>query len=180
LNTRSGLQQRLQSYTTIFKEEDQFISTFSELLDSARSFHRDHLPGHITGSAWIVDEDRSHALLVHHAKLNKWLQPGGHADGDEDVLRVATREAQEETGLTNLALLTSDIFDLDIHPIPARDDFPEHLHYDVRFAFVASRQDKIVISNESHDAQWIRMENVGDLTQRNPSIMRMVKKSILM
>jgi 8-oxo-dGTP pyrophosphatase MutT (NUDIX family) len=127
-----------------------------------------------------VDEDRSHALLVHHAKLNKWLQPGGHADGDEDVLRVATREAQEETGLTNLALLTSDIFDLDIHPIPARDDFPEHLHYDVRFAFVASRQDKIVISNESHDAQWIRMENVGDLTQRNPSIMRMVKKSILM
>lgn len=179
MNTRSGLQKRLQSYGTIFKDEEQFVTRFLELLESARCFHRDHLPGHITGSAWIIDEDRSHVLLVHHAKLNKWLQPGGHADGDENVLRVATREAEEETGLANLELLTADIFDLDIHPIPARNDFPEHLHYDVRFAFIASRQTKLVVSHESHDAQWIRMENVGDLTQRNPSIMRMVKKSIL-
>lgn len=180
MNTRSELIDHLLSYTTIFKEEEKFIPQFLQLLESPKSFHRDHLPGHITGSAWIIDNDRSHVLLVHHAKLNKWLQPGGHADGDENVLHVSKREAEEETGLTNLNLFVPTFFDLDIHPIPARNDFPEHLHYDIRFAFIASRQDKVVISDESHDVQWIRMENVGDLTQRNPSIMRMVKKSILM
>lgn len=152
---------------------------FLELLESEQSFHRDHLPGHITGSAWIVNADRSHVLLVHHAKLNRWLQPGGHADGDENILRVATREAEEETGLTNISLFAPSIFDLDIHSIPARPDFPEHLHFDVRFGFIASPKDALVLSNESHELEWIRIENVGDYTQRNPSITRMVKKSIL-
>ena len=180
MRTRTELIQQLQSYSTKFKEEEKFVQQFLELLKSPGSFHRDHLPGHITGSAWIVDDTKSHVLLVHHAKLNKWLQPGGHADGDENVFRVASREAEEETGLTNLNLLTSTFFDLDIHAIPARSDFPEHLHYDVRFAFTASRKEKLLISDESHDIQWVPMERVGDLSQRNQSIMRMLKKSISM
>lgn len=179
MTTKIELIEHLKLYKTKFKEEELFIPRFLDLLKSERSFHRDHLPGHITGSAWIVDEYKAHVLLVHHAKLNKWLQPGGHADGDENILGVASREAEEETGLTNLTLFTQTIFDLDIHTIPSRPDFPEHLHYDVRFAFIASRKQKVIISNESHDVQWIKIENVGDFTQRNTSIIRMVKKSIL-
>lgn len=179
VTTKTELVEHLKSYTTKFKEEASFIPQFSELLKSERCFHRDYLPGHITGSAWILDDDRSHVLLVHHAKLNKWLQPGGHADGDENVLRVASREAEEETGLNALTLITHSIFDLDIHPIPARSDFPEHLHFDIRFAFVTSRKTRVIVSDESHDIQWIRLENAGDYTHHNTSIMRMVKKSIL-
>ena len=178
MRSRDELTQLLQRYTTNFQEELRFVPQFLELLQSPRSFHRDHLPGHITASAWIVDEEKTHALLVHHAKLNRWLQPGGHADGDEDVLSVAAREVGEETGLSNLPLLIPRIFDIDIHPIPARKDFPEHLHYDIRFAFTASRQGKLEISDESHDLKWMKLSDVPEMTEQNSSILRMIRKTI--
>jgi 8-oxo-dGTP pyrophosphatase MutT (NUDIX family) len=177
LISRKELTHSLERYRTDFQEELRFVTQFLELLQSPRSFHRDHLPGHITASAWIIDENKTHTLLLRHAKLNKWLQPGGHADGDENILNVATREVNEETGLTNLALLVPGIFDLDIHPIPARKDFPEHLHYDIRFAFIASQQDELKISDESHDLKWVKLTEVPEITQQNLSILRMIEKT---
>src|SRR6187551_2058799 len=120
ITTREGLRNALQTYATPFEEEQKFSTQFQELLLHPRCFHRDHLPGHITGSAWIVDEKKEFVLLTHHAKLNRWLQPGGHADGDENVSGVALREAEEETGIKNFTLLNQGIFDIDIHTIPAR------------------------------------------------------------
>jgi 8-oxo-dGTP pyrophosphatase MutT (NUDIX family) len=177
LRSKEELTHSLEQYHTDFQEELRFTTQFLELLQSPRSFHRDHLPGHITASAWIVDESKTHTLLVHHAKLNRWLQPGGHADGDENVLNVATREVNEETGLTNLTLLVPEIFDLDIHPIPARKDFPEHLHYDIRFAFIASQQEELKISDESHDLKWVKLAEVPEISQQNSSILRMIEKT---
>jgi 8-oxo-dGTP pyrophosphatase MutT (NUDIX family) len=177
LITRKELTHSLEQYRTDFQEELRFVTQFLELLQSPRSFHRDHLPGHITASAWIVDESKTHTLLLRHAKLNKWLQPGGHADGDENVLNVASREVDEETGLTNLTLLVPGIFDLDIHPIPARKDFPEHLHYDIRFAFIAYQQNELKISDESHDLKWVNLTEVPEITQQNSSILRMIEKT---
>ena len=139
---------------------------------------RTHLPGHITGSAWIVNTERTHVLLVHHAKLNKWLQPGGHADGDENILNVALREAEEETGLTDFNYKNS-IFDIDIHPIPARKDFPQHLHYDIRLLLETNQLYPPMVSEESHDVRWIALQEVAALSQHNPSILRMIQKTIL-
>lgn len=178
MKSREELTRFLKTYVSDFKEENIFVSDFLELLNSPRCFHRNHLPGHITGSAWIIDESKSHALLVHHAKLGKWLQPGGHADGDENVLNVAQREVEEETGLTSIKLLTPGIFDLDIHPIPARKDFPEHLHYDVRFAFKSSKEAELKISEESRDLRWIKLNEIPALTGQNSSITRMIEKTI--
>jgi 8-oxo-dGTP pyrophosphatase MutT (NUDIX family) len=169
----------LGNYITTFEDEQPFISRFCELLESARCFQRDHLPGHITGSAWIINKNRTHVLLVHHAKLNKWLQPGGHADGEENVLNVAMREVQEETGLVHVNQLVPGIFDLDIHTIPARADFPEHLHYDVRYALMATDNDaNLEVSEESHDVKWIRLGDVPKLCGNNASILRMIAKTI--
>ncbi len=176
MKTRVELINNLTSYTTNFKEEQLLVPQFLTLLQSSRCYYRDHLYGHITGSAWIVDENKTHVLLIHHNNLNRWLQPGGHADGDENILNVAIREANEETGLTNLTQLTPGIFDLDIHPIPARKGFSEHLHFDVRFLFEASIKDKLKISDESSDLKWINLEEVPTLTQNNASILRMIKK----
>ena len=81
---------------------------------------RSCVPGHLTGSAWVVTPDRSRTLLTHHLKLDKWLQLGGHADGDGDLLAVALREAREESGLTRIRALSADVFDLDRHWIPPR------------------------------------------------------------
>jgi 8-oxo-dGTP pyrophosphatase MutT (NUDIX family) len=172
---RFSLIKEIEQFTTSFAEEKNFVRQFLDLLKHPRCFHRDHLPGHITGSAWIVNDDRTKVLLVHHAKLNRWLQPGGHADGEEDVLNVALREAQEETGVLQFNLLQEKIFDLDIHPIPARKDFPEHLHYDVRFLFQANEKDKIIISDESHDVKWILLSELADYNPET-SIQRLAKK----
>jgi len=163
-----------QSYKTSFSEEEKFISFFLELLPQQDCFLRMHLPGHITGSAWIVNHDRSKALLVHHAKLNRWVQPGGHADGDENILRVALREAEEETGLKNFKV-DKNIFDIDIHLIPARKDFTEHFHYDIRFLIEGDENEKIIVSDESHDVKWILINDLEKFTTER-SVLRMKDK----
>lgn len=170
----------LQQYQTPYIEEKAFCSRFIDLLAHNDCYARYHLPGHLTGSAFIIDSSHRYVLLTHHAKLNKWLQPGGHADGDENIYGVALREAQEETGLLNFTLLKEDVFDIDIHSIPERKGFPEHLHYDVRFLFEASKTDKLVITEESHDLAWVKLDTVGQLTNQSAAIMRMVEKVTLL
>ncbi len=178
ITSRDKLIARLHTYKTPFPEEAFLIPQFLELLQLPPCYFRDYLPGHITGSSWIIDESYSHALLVHHVKLNKWLQPGGHADGDENIVRVALREAQEETGLKSLTLITNEIFDIDIHPIPARADFPQHLHFDVRFIFKASKNEVILVSKESNHVAWFELNNIARHTENNMSITRMLEKSM--
>lgn len=177
MDYRRSLIRSIQAYTSHYAEERAFKAQFLQLLEHPRAFFRDHLPGHITGSAWIVDQSVQYALLTHHAKLKRWLQPGGHADGDEDVGRVAKREALEETGLTSLQTADYKIFDLDIHAIPARADFPAHLHYDIRFLFKASKDESFSVSEESIDLAWIPLKEMSSRTGGNDSILRMVAKS---
>ncbi len=175
--TRIELIEALKKYVTDFSEEKIFIHQFLDLLKSPECYQRDYLPGHITGSAFIIDENSEFTLLTHHAKLNKWLQPGGHADGDENVMGVALREAQEETGVMNFSPVSNGIFDLDIHLIPARKDFPEHYHFDVRFLFRASMNDKLIITEESHDLGWKKIADIKTLTNNNSSMVRMAEKA---
>jgi len=174
---RNWIVASLKNYTSEFEEEKVLVKQFLDLLLHPAAFQRDHLPGHITGSSWILDRSRKFTLLTHHATLNKWLQPGGHADGEENVLNVALREAEEETGLKFFTLLQDPIFDLDIHPIPARKGFPAHLHYDIRFLFEANKEDEIIVSEESHDVAWKSLDELKELTLNNPSMMRMVYKT---
>jgi 8-oxo-dGTP pyrophosphatase MutT (NUDIX family) len=137
------------------REREMLVALRAFVAANAQCFERSLLAGHVTGSAWIVDRARSSALLVHHRKLGRWLQPGGHADGDPDVRAVALREAIEETGLQTLERATPAIFDIDIHAIPQRGDEPAHVHYDVRFAFFGDPNEVPVVSAESHAVAWI-------------------------
>lgn len=171
----TGLEAMLLKYESTFTEESDFKRRFIELLKHPDAYQRHHLPGHITGSAFIVSEDLMQTLLVHHVRLNKWLQPGGHADGDTDVTRVALNEASEETGLTQFLPLMPEVFDIDIHPIPARKDFPAHEHYDVRFLFQASTREKIVVSDESHDVKWVALSDLERFNNEG-SMLRMREK----
>jgi 8-oxo-dGTP pyrophosphatase MutT (NUDIX family) len=133
-------------------------------------------PGHLTGSAWIVSPDRRRVLLTHHRKLDKWLQLGGHADGDPDLPAVARREAQEESGLVHVRPLGTAIFDLDVHWIPPRKADPGHNHYDLRFAFEAEPTEPLRISHESRDLAWVALDRVAELNPEE-SIARMVRKT---
>jgi 8-oxo-dGTP pyrophosphatase MutT (NUDIX family) len=142
---------------------------------AARAAYRDNFhPGHLTGSAWVVDPKTAKVLLLHHAKLNRWLQPGGHADGEYDLAAVALREAREESGLTSLVLASPDIFDIDIHPIPERGHEPAHEHFDVRFMIIASSDELPTISEESHAAEWFSRDTLAGFIS-DGSVLRMAQ-----
>jgi 8-oxo-dGTP pyrophosphatase MutT (NUDIX family) len=139
------------------------VAQFAQLLGRAdMPFHRTRLAGHFTGSAWLVSADGCRVLLTHHRKLGIWVQPGGHADGDADLARVALKEAQEESGLSGLRL-EPELFDIDCHWIPARGDVPGHWHYDARYVVRAGADEDFVVSEESHALAWREIgELVGD------------------
>lgn len=150
---------------------------FLAFLDSSpRVFERDHGPGHFTGSAWLVSADGERVLLTHHRKLGRWLQLGGHADGDRDLARVALREAQEESGLPRLVVEPS-IFDLDRHWIPPRGDVPGHWHYDVRFVVrAAAGSEQFVVSEESLALAWHPVAALIDEPATDTSLRRMAER----
>lgn len=175
--SRERLLQQLAAYRPSTEEEAAMCTRLATFVAAHEDcFERSLLVGHVTGSSWIVDRDRTHVLLTHHRKLDKWLQLGGHADGDSDVMRVAMREASEESGLRSLRPVCETIFDVDIHLIPARKSEPEHLHYDVRYALEADRSEPIAISDESHDLRWVPVVEVHTLTEEE-SVLRMVRKT---
>ena len=142
-------------------------------------FKRDCKPGHITGSALVVSPDYRRVVLTHHKKLEKWLQLGGHSDGDELTWRVAMREAEEESGLKQLAMAEFynqfGPFDFDIHYIPAHGQDPAHYHYDVRFLIVA-QDTELAISEESKALEWFTIDDARKLTKAEDSMLRQFDK----
>ncbi len=157
-------QQLLELDLTERPEEVPFRARMIALLDEAEGcFHRTCFPAHFTGSALVVSADGSKALLHHHRKLDRWLQFGGHCDGDEQVLRVAQREALEESGVEGLILASAKPFDLDIHAIPAKDGEPAHEHYDVRYVLIAPENAQFFISEESHELRWVTPAEMQEL-----------------
>ncbi len=144
---------------------------------NAQCFERTLAIGHVTASGWVVSEEGDKVLLMHHRKLNRWFQPGGHCDGDPNVLAVARKEVEEETGLLNCKVGPGGIFDVDIHLIPANSKEAAHYHYDVRFLFKANATTELVINAESRDLRWIPLAEVKNYND-SESIMRMVCKTI--
>ena len=162
-------------YSSRFPGESD-VARFDDWLRSEpRPFHRETQAGHFTGSAWLVSADGERVLLMHHRKLQRWLQLGGHADGDAALPNVALREAQEESGLVDLEVLP-DIFDVDLHVIPARRDEPEHWHYDVRYVVVARGSEAFTVNEESLDLAWRSVAELAVDPAADISLRRMADK----
>jgi 8-oxo-dGTP pyrophosphatase MutT (NUDIX family) len=168
----------LANYTASNEAEQAMVNLTSEFIQSHPDcFERTLLFGHVTGSAWVVNETFTHVLLIHHFKLDRWLQPGGHCDGDGDGLNVAQKEAGEETGLT-VKPKSNRIFDVDIHQIPQRKDIPAHLHYDIRFLFIADMNQPLLRDQrETRDIKWVPISDVVLLNDEE-GVMRMVRKTL--
>ena len=152
---RHNLIQQLQAHQAFDEREHatgvvllKFVQTYENC--AARELQI----GHLTGSAWIVDQDLTHT----------------------DMLSASWREAREESGLQNLRLLVPNIFDLDIHTIPARNKEPEHFHYDIRYAFQADRHAPLTVSSESRELAWVALDKIEALTTEE-SVLRMVSKT---
>ena len=170
------LARQLRDYRIRWPGEAAVVARFLDFLAAhPDAFARSLAVGHVTGSAWLVDRAGARVLLTHHKKLGIWVQLGGHADGDADVFRVARREAEEESGLPELAAVSDRIFDVDVHRIPARGAEPEHLHWDVRYAFRAPGGEAFRVSDESHELAWIDVRALETVT-REESMLRMARK----
>ena len=172
-----NLKQLLKSYIQKNPYEVNAIKMLNFFNKYDGCFEKDNLPGHFTGSAWVISPDKNKILMTHHKKLNMWLQLGGHADGEKNLKSVAIKEAKEESGFNNFSILTEEIFDLDIHNIEPMNEEPKHLHYDVRFLLEADpNEQNIIISKESHDVKWIHLDDVLKYNSEE-SIFRMVEKT---
>jgi 8-oxo-dGTP pyrophosphatase MutT (NUDIX family) len=112
---------------------------------------------------------------MHHTKLDKWFQLGGHCDGHSDVLAVAIKEAQEESGIVGIEPVSNKIFDIDIHLIPANPKEKEHYHYDVRFLLHVISNEEVVQNNESKELRWIGKTRTA-LPTTGRSVTRMFDK----
>lgn len=141
----------------------------------ADPFRRERLAGHFTGGAWLVDRAGARVLLTHHRKLGRWLQLGGHADGDRDMAAVALKEAEEESGLSGLSV-DAQLFDLDRHWIPERRDVPGHWHYDLRYVVRAGDDEAFVVSEESLDLAWRGIGDVLSDPDSDESMRRLARK----
>lgn len=173
---RHTLLAQLDAYTSFDQEEARMFLLLERFVQTQpQCFERGLQIGHVTGSAWIVDRSRGYVLLTHHRKLDRWLQLGGHADGNANILAVALREAQEESGLQSVRLLSSEIYDIDVHAIPATPKEPAHWHYDVRFLLEADRTEPLIISHESKNLAWVAINELGQYSQE-ASMTRMLYK----
>jgi ADP-ribose pyrophosphatase YjhB (NUDIX family) len=114
--------------------------------------------------------------MTHHFKLNRWLQLGGHTEIGESVITAARREAMEESGLEAIKMVREAIFDLDVHEIPAYGVAPTHVHYDIRFMFVADPDAKTTRNRESKQLRWIPLTQIESYT-REWSVLRMAEKT---
>ncbi len=160
----------------IFPEERDILRRFSLFLQNTPlCFSRNTLPGHFTASCWLWNFDKTACLFTEHAKLKRWLQLGGHADGEHDLLQTALREAREESGISAIVPVSEDIFDLAIHEVPSRKEEPAHLHYDVRYILHAKTDAPFSVSNESLRLKWILPEDFENYFF-DSSILRMREK----
>ena len=135
------------------------ILDFIDAHDDA--LHRSCRTGHLTGSALVVDADGRRVVVLHHRKLDRWLQPGGHCDGDANLAAVALREATEETGIDGLRVLPVAV-DLDVHEVAPPDDGP-HLHLDVRYLVHAPLGAEPAGNHESNDIRWASLDDLAGL-----------------
>jgi 8-oxo-dGTP pyrophosphatase MutT (NUDIX family) len=174
---RDNLLRLLEEYIPSSKEIKFKKEILSFVTEHEYCFERTSTEGHVTGSAWLIDKEGERVLLMHHAKLDSWLQLGGHADGDSDILAVALKEAKEESGIEGIVPVQGGIFDIDIHTIPANSKDDAHKHYDIRFILQVTTDEDFQVNSESKELRWIPAD-LSQLPSQEPSMMRMMKKWI--
>jgi 8-oxo-dGTP pyrophosphatase MutT (NUDIX family) len=166
----------LHQYRQSFPHEHHTISACEKYLQLCQK-HAETPPRFATGSAWLINPNNGKILLTHHKNLDRWLQPGGKINKEDNlsILQTALREAQEESGIKHIALSSPELFHLDIHYIPAQKNQEARYYYDFCFLHHITQDQPLSKSAESLDLKWFSMAELMQMDLEN-SIEKMVKK----
>jgi 8-oxo-dGTP pyrophosphatase MutT (NUDIX family) len=180
--SRENLIKKLEVYKPMNSVETDDRDCMLAFLNAHEDcFERSQLSGHVTGSSWIVNTGWDKILLLHHIGLDKWLQPGGHCDGNPSPMETAFQEAEEETGLRP-RLISEEIFDISAQNIPVKGDVPAHIHYDIRYLFEADENLPLVLEEgKASELRWVPLDDIEDLVGDDKifkeTLMRMIDKT---
>lgn len=176
---RRQLLQLLARYRTPYIEEAGMVARARRFVaQHPDCFNRELMHGHVSGSAWVINPARDRVLLLHHRKLERWLQPGGHADGEADIHRVVMQETAEESGvdIAHIRLLDEAIFDVDVHVVHESEHDPRHTHFDIRLLLEIDDRLPLPGNDESHQVAWVPLHQVSRFNNAL-SLHRMVDKT---
>jgi len=172
MERKAGLLEELRSYRAADAREAEHHRALLDLLSYGKEpfSRKEFAPGHITASCFIVDPAARRVLLHHHRRLDRWLQMGGHVEGDESIVDAALREAAEESGLPDLELLGDGVVDLDVHDIPAGKGEPGHTHFDVRYVARTLQPQAISVDRtESNELAWVELDRAIEMMNEEGS-----------
>ena len=162
---RAELLRLLTAYSSVEHDEQRYrLQMLEAAAVAVDPFDRhEYAPGHFTASAFIIHPDGDRVLLIHHGKIGIWVQPGGHVDPDDPgLIAAAMREVAEETGVADLTPIGDGLFDIDVHEFPESPGQPRHLHFDLRFGFVAG-SGVLAPTDEVKDCRWVRLDELEGL-----------------
>lgn len=158
------LEQQLKEYHPYNEQEERDLEVIRSMLDAQPDvFTRENLVAHMTASSWLVNSARDKVLMVYHNIYRSWSWTGGHADGERDLLAVAMREAEEETGVQRLRAVTEDIFSVETLTVDGHEKrgvyVPSHLHLNVTYLLEADEEDALRVKpDENSGVQWFSLE----------------------
>lgn len=165
------LKEKIEKFVPYNEQEKSDKAIMLKYIDEVDDvLTRENGIAHFTASNWIVNKEKTKVLMIYHNIYKSWAWTGGHADGEEDLLKVALREANEETGLTNLKVLSDDIFSIEILPVDAhirRGKYvSSHLHLDCCFLLEADENEETRIKqDENSGVKWVDIDEAVKLTR---------------
>ena len=173
---KKDLQAEVANYIDQYPNEAAPQRVLKFLREEINLFGRDSKIGHITCSSWVLNYERTHALLVYHRHLNRWIQPGGHVEPFEKPRQGALREAMEESGISDLRLLDQKLFHVSIMNFPKGKDGPSHLHFDLRYLIQAPKAASLSAPEEVGGAKWVPLNRLEEYSEEE-TILMMAEKT---
>ncbi|MFA9462877.1 MAG: NUDIX hydrolase [Velocimicrobium sp.] len=157
--------EEIEQYTPYNEQEEKDKTVMINFIKTSKQvLLRENKIAHFTASSWVVNRERTKILMIFHNIFNSWSWTGGHADGEEDLLQVAIREAKEETGVEHVTPVFEDIFSLEIITVDGHEKrgeyVPSHLHVNITYLLEANEMDEIRIKeDENSGVKWFALED---------------------
>ncbi len=177
------LKEKIKNYVPFNEQEESDKKLLLEWISEPGVFTRENQKAHFTASAWVVNPDRTKVLMIYHNIYDSWAWMGGHADGEEDLLKVAEKEAKEESGITDIKPVSEDILSIEIVTVSGHEKkgkyVSAHLHLNVTYLFEAPENQELFIKpDENSGVMWIDIDDIKNKSSEKWFVERIYSKLI--